>query len=86
MAATQRRWSVAAAATPAGPPGWRSIPSCYPLGTEDRAIPPRGSDSWPSVGTRIEEVVASHASRVSQPEIVTRLILSAVGATSRALS
>jgi hypothetical protein len=45
----------------------------------------RGSDSWPSVGTRIEEVVASHASMVSQPEIVTRLILSAVEATSRTL-
>jgi len=27
---------------------------------------------------RIEEVTASHASTVSQPEVVTRLILSAV--------
>jgi hypothetical protein len=34
---------------------------------------------------RIEEVVASHASMVSQPEIVTRLILSAVEAMSRTL-
>ncbi|TWG28559.1 hypothetical protein FHX75_111711 [Micromonospora palomenae] len=32
---------------------------------------------------RIEEVAASHASMVSQPEAVTRLILSAVEATSR---
>jgi hypothetical protein len=34
---------------------------------------------------RIEEVAASHASMVSQPEIVTRLILSAIEATSRTL-
>jgi hypothetical protein len=32
---------------------------------------------------RIDEAVASHASMVSQPEAVTRLILSAVEATSR---
>jgi hypothetical protein len=32
---------------------------------------------------QIEEVTASHASMVSQPEAVTRLILGAVEATSR---
>lgn len=42
MAATQRPWSGAAAAAPSGPAGWRSIPSWYLLGTEDRAIPPAG--------------------------------------------
>ena len=42
MAATQRPWSGAGADTPSGPPGWRSIPSWYLLGTEDRAIPPAG--------------------------------------------
>jgi hypothetical protein len=34
-------------------------------------------------GGPIEEVAASHASMVSQPGAVTRLILSAVEATSR---
>ena len=32
---------------------------------------------------KIEELAASHASMVSQPEAVTRLILSALEATSR---
>jgi hypothetical protein len=32
---------------------------------------------------QIEEVAASHASMVSQPDAVTRLILGAVEATSR---
>jgi pimeloyl-ACP methyl ester carboxylesterase len=77
MAATQRPWSGAAAATPSGPPGWRSIPSWYLLGTEDRAIPPAGQRFMAERGNaRIEEVAASHASMVSQPEPVTRLILS----------
>ena len=40
MAAAQRPWSAGAAAAPSGPPAFRSIPSWYLLGTEDRAIPP----------------------------------------------
>ena len=84
MAATQRPWSGAAAATPSGPPAWRSIPSWYLLGTEDRAIPPAAQRFMAErANARIEEVAASHASMVSQPEVATRLILSAVEATSR---
>src|SRR6266496_18227 len=84
MAATQRPWSGAGYATPSGPAGWRSIPSWYLLGTEDRAIPPAGQRFMAERGNaRIEEVAASHASMVSQPEAVTRLVLSAVEATSR---
>ena len=52
MAATQRPWSGPRRPPPRSPPGWRSIPSRYLLGTEDRAIPPAGSASWPSVGTQ----------------------------------
>ena len=82
MAATQRPWSGAAAATPSGPPGWRSIPSWYLLGTQDRAIPPAGQRFMAERGNaKVEEVAASHASMVSQPEAVTRLILSAIEAT-----
>ena len=84
MAATQRPWSGAGYAGPSGPPGWRSIPSWYLVGTEDRAIPPAGQRWMAERGNaQIEEVAASHASMVSQPEAVTRLILSAVEATSR---
>ena len=84
MAATQRPWSGAGAATPSGTAGWRSIPSWYLLGTQDRAIPPAGQRFMAERGNaRIEEVAASHASMVSQPEAVTRLILSAVEETSR---
>jgi pimeloyl-ACP methyl ester carboxylesterase len=82
MAATQRPWSGAGAATPSGPPGWRSIPSWYLLGTQDRAIPPAGQRFMAERGNaKIEEVAASHASMVSQPEAVTRLILNAIEAT-----
>jgi pimeloyl-ACP methyl ester carboxylesterase len=84
MAATQRPWSGAGAATPSGPAGWRSIPSWYLLGNEDRAIPPAGQRFMAERGNaRIEEVAASHASMVSQPQAVTQLVVSAVEETSR---
>ena len=53
------------------------------LGTQDRAIPPAGQRFMAErVNAQIEEVAASHASMVSQPEAVTQLILSAVEETS----
>jgi pimeloyl-ACP methyl ester carboxylesterase len=68
---------------PAGPHGWRSIPSWYLLGTEDKAILPALQRFIAERGNaRIEEVTASRASMVSQPEAVTQLILSAVEETS----
>jgi hypothetical protein len=85
MAATQRPWSAAAAATPSGPPAWRSIPSWYLLATEDRAIPPAAQRFVAErANVRIEEVAASHASMVSQPEAATRLILTAIEETAAA--
>ncbi len=78
------RCGGAAGTAPSGPPAWRSIPSWYLLGTEERAIPPAGQRFMAErAKAQIEEVAASHASMVSQPDAVTRLILGAVEATSR---
>jgi len=84
MAAAQRPWSGGAAERPAGPPGWKSIPSWYLLGTDDHAIPPAAQRFMAErANATIEEAPASHASFVSQPEATTRLILTAIEATSR---
>jgi pimeloyl-ACP methyl ester carboxylesterase len=83
MAAAQRPWSAGAAAAPSGMPAYRSIRSWYLLGTEDRAIPPAAQRFMAERGgCTIEEIPASHASMVSQPEAAARLILTAVEATS----
>ncbi len=84
MAATQRPWSGAAFGAPSGPPAWKTAPSWYLLCTEDKAIPPATQRFMAErANARIQEVAASHASMVSQPEAVTRLLLSAVEETSR---
>jgi pimeloyl-ACP methyl ester carboxylesterase len=85
MAATQRPWSAAALGAPSGPPAWKSIPSWYLLGTEDMAIPPATQRFMAERATStIEEVSASHASMVSQPDVATKLIITAVNATAGA--
>jgi pimeloyl-ACP methyl ester carboxylesterase len=85
MAATQRPWSAAALSAPSGPPAWKSIPSWYLLGTEDMAIPPATQRFMAErAAATIEEVAASHASMVSQPDVATKLIVTAINATAGA--
>ena len=85
IAATQRPWSAAALSAPSGPPAWKSIPSWYLLGTEDMAIPPATQRFKAERATAtIEEVPASHASMVSQPDVATKLIITSVNAAAGA--
>jgi pimeloyl-ACP methyl ester carboxylesterase len=87
MAATQRPWSGAAFGAPSGPPAWKTIPSWYLLGTEDKAIPPATQRFMAErAAATIQEVPASHVPMVSQPEAATRLILQAVEATTPAMA
>jgi hypothetical protein len=84
MAATNDRGAAPSPATPrprarlGGGPSRRG--TCR--GATTRLYRLRGSD-YGRVETGIEAVAASHASMVSQPEALTRLILSAVEETSR---
>src|SRR3954447_26783988 len=85
MAVAQRPFTEAAFGAPSGPIAWRSVPSWYLLGTEDKAIPPETQRYMAErAGSTIVEVPASHASMVSQPGATTDLILQAVEATAPA--
>jgi pimeloyl-ACP methyl ester carboxylesterase len=87
MAAAQRPWTAAGFGAPSGPPAWKTLPSWYLLGTEDKAIPPTLQRFMAErANATIEEVPASHVSFVSQPEAATQLILQAVEATASAVS
>lgn len=82
MAATQRPFTDAAFGAPSGPVAWRTVPSWYLLGTEDKAIPPATQRYMAErAKAAITEVPASHASMVSQPQATTDLVLAAVQAT-----
>jgi pimeloyl-ACP methyl ester carboxylesterase len=83
MAATQRPVAAAAFSDVSGPPAWKALPSWAVVATADKAA---GSDIVRSMarraGAEIVEVEGSHVIMVSQPQVVTELILKALHAFS----
>jgi pimeloyl-ACP methyl ester carboxylesterase len=82
MAASQRPIAVPAGASPTAATAWRSIPSWSLVSTQDKAI---GVDQQRMMskraGATTVEVKSSHASMISHPGAVTKLIVAATKAT-----
>jgi pimeloyl-ACP methyl ester carboxylesterase len=78
MARSQRPVSVAAFGEPTGAPAWKKLPSWAVVATRDKAA---GADVVRSMarraGAEITEVDASHVPMMSQPGVVTEVILTA---------
>jgi pimeloyl-ACP methyl ester carboxylesterase len=78
MAITQRPVTLAALSEMSGAPAWTSIPSWYLVGRQDEAIPPATQLFMAKrAHSHTVEIDASHASLVSHPAAVTKLILRA---------
>ena len=81
MAATQRPLSEVAFSEPTGVPAWKNLPSWAVVASGDRAA---GADVVRSMaeraGATITEAEGSHVIMISQPEIVTDVILTALAA------
>jgi pimeloyl-ACP methyl ester carboxylesterase len=87
MAATQRPWSGAGFYEPSGPPAWKTLPCWYLLCTDDKAIPAATQRFMAErANARIQEVSASHASMVSQPEAAIQIILQAAESAAPAMA
>jgi pimeloyl-ACP methyl ester carboxylesterase len=83
LAATQRPAAAAEFGEPSGPPAWKTIPSWSLIGTLDHVIPPALQETMSSrAGARVTRVKAGHLSLITRPADVTRVILSAVDATT----
>jgi pimeloyl-ACP methyl ester carboxylesterase len=80
--ATQRPVTFSSGNQPSGVPAWKTIPSWYLIGTQDKIIPPAQQRFMAErAHARIEEAKAGHLAMVSRPDAVTDIILSAVRAT-----
>lgn len=81
MAASQRPLSELAFSEPSGRPAWKNLPSWAVVATGDKTV---GTDIVRSMaeraGATITEVESSHAVMISQPQVVTDVILTAVAA------
>jgi pimeloyl-ACP methyl ester carboxylesterase len=78
MATAQRPVSLAALQEKATAPAWKTIPSWYLIGSKDEAIDPAAQRFMAKrAKAHTIEIDASHASYVSHPAEVTKLILRA---------
>jgi pimeloyl-ACP methyl ester carboxylesterase len=82
LAATQEPLSTIALSQQTGVPAWKTIPSWAVVGTADRVILPAIQLAMARhAHAHITKVHAPHLSMVSNPGVVTRVILKAVYAT-----
>jgi pimeloyl-ACP methyl ester carboxylesterase len=83
LAATQRPLTSLALTQKSGPPAWKTIPSWAVIGTADHAIPPAELLAMARQAHAHITMApgAPHLSMISNPGLVTRVILEAVQAT-----
>ena len=83
QAATQAPIATIALTQPTGVPAWKTIPSWAVVGTADHAIPLALQLAMAeNAHARITEVNAPHLSMISDPGVVTSVILRAVHTTT----
>ena len=83
LAATQRPLATIALTQPTGVPAWQTIPSWAVVGTADHAIPPALQLAMAeNAHAHITEINAPHLSMISDPGVVTSVILQAIHATT----
>ena len=83
LAVTQLPIATSALTQPSGVPAWQTIPSWAVVGTADHAIPPALQLAMAeNANAHITEVNAPHLSMISDPGVVTSVILQAVQATT----
>jgi pimeloyl-ACP methyl ester carboxylesterase len=83
IAASQRPPTLAALLEPSKVAAWKSLPSWYVLGTQDRLIPPALQQSMAErAGSKITRVKTGHVDMLGAPRTVTRVIEKAARATS----
>ncbi|HEV7653248.1 MAG TPA: alpha/beta hydrolase [Mycobacteriales bacterium] len=83
LAATQRPLALSAGNEPSGVPAWKTIPSWYLLGTQDKIITPTAQRFMAErAHSHITLVRSSHVSLISHPAAVESLVVKAARATA----
>jgi pimeloyl-ACP methyl ester carboxylesterase len=83
LAAMQRPAAPAQFTEASGPPAWKTIPSWSLIGTLDHVIPHALQEHMSSrAGAHITRVEAGHLTPITRPADVTKVILSAIDATT----
>jgi pimeloyl-ACP methyl ester carboxylesterase len=78
MAVTQKPFNASTFAEKSGPPAWKQLPTWYQISTSDLMIPPDAQQKFAKqMNATTISINASHASYVSHPDEIAKLILNA---------
>nr|AIA14853.1 Alpha/beta hydrolase family [uncultured bacterium] len=84
LAAGQRPITLSALGTPSATAAWKTLPSWYVIGTEDKVLPPAAQEAMAHrAGSKITKVKASHLVMISKPLVVAKVIGDAASAISQ---
>ena len=87
MAAVQKPINSSIFADKSGPPAWEQLPTWYQVSENDKAIPPDTQRMFAKqMNATTISFPASHASYVSHPNEVAKLILDAANSISNSTS
>jgi pimeloyl-ACP methyl ester carboxylesterase len=78
MSVAQRPAALNTLGTPSGVPAWKTIPSWFLIGADDRTIPVEAHRAMAERAAGISvEIESSHVAMISHPDAVTKLIVDA---------
>ena len=78
MAVAQKPFNASTFAEKSGPPAWKQLPTWYQISTSDLMIPPAAQQKFAKqMNATTISINASHASYVSHPDEIAKLILDA---------
>jgi pimeloyl-ACP methyl ester carboxylesterase len=84
MAVVQKPFSMSIFAEKSGPPAWKQLPTWYQVSENDRAIPPALERMFAKqMNATTISLPSSHASLVSHPNEIAKLILNAANNQTR---
>ena len=84
LAAEQKPFSKSILAEKSGPPAWKQLPSWYQVSENDHALPPDAERMFAKqINATTISLPSSHASPLSHPNEVARLILGAANNLTR---
>jgi pimeloyl-ACP methyl ester carboxylesterase len=83
MAAVQNPFNISIFAEKSGPPAWKHLPTWYQVSENDRSIPPDVQCTFAKqMNATTISLPSSHASLVSHPDEIAKLILDAAKAVT----
>jgi pimeloyl-ACP methyl ester carboxylesterase len=84
MAVAQKPFSAASFGEKSGPPAWKQLPTWYQISESDLMIPPDAQRQFAKqMNATTISIDASHASYVSHPDEIAKLIIDAVKGSSK---